>query len=144
LFTINAKLIPTPPLSYPKIWQLFHDLDLKIEAPQDRTAAVWSQNASFSEIRMSAPDNVQLSCSIEYSDVKEKKCALAQFDNDKQQWQFLFAPQRTGAHKLVIYARRQSDIKTTYDCVAQFDLNVTKLQKAIKFPLTYTKFQTNL
>ncbi len=72
LFTINATLIPTPPLSYPKIWQLFHDLDLKIEAPQDRTAAVWPQNASFSEIRMSAPDDVQLSCSIEYSDVKEK------------------------------------------------------------------------
>lgn len=56
----------------------------------------------------------------------------------------MFAPQRTGAHKLVIYARRQSDIKTTYDCVAQFDLNVTKLEKAIKFPLTYTKFQTNI
>jgi hypothetical protein len=46
-FKIEAKQIPMPPLSYPKIWQLFHDLNLKIEAPRDRATAVWPENATF-------------------------------------------------------------------------------------------------
>jgi hypothetical protein len=55
----------------------------------------------------------------------------------------LFAPQRTGLHRFVIYAQRQSDTQTSLRSVAQFDLNVTKLRNPIKFPLIYTKFHTN-
>ncbi|CAF2692888.1 unnamed protein product [Rotaria sp. Silwood2] len=142
-FKIEAKNIPTPPLSYPKTWPLFYELDLKIESPQNRATVVWPENASFTEIRMSAPTDVEFSCGTKLNDNQEENCALAQFDNDKQQWQFLFAPQRTGLHKLIIYARRQSDSKTSYGAVVQFDLTVTKLRKPIQFPLTYTKFQTN-
>jgi len=141
--TLDIKQMPKNPISFPKTWQLFHDLDLKIEAPRDRAVAVWPENASFSEIRISAPDDIQLSCSIKYNGVDEQNCALAQFDNDKQQWQLLFAPQCTGVHKILIYARRQSDTKTTSSPVVEFDLNVTKLRKPMKFPLTYLTFQTN-
>jgi hypothetical protein len=142
-FKIDAKRIPIPPLSYPVTWQAFYDLDLRIEAPQNRAVAVWPDNGSFSEIRISAPDDVHLGCSIGFNDKKESNCDLAQFDNNKQQWQLLFAPQRTGQHKLVVYAQRQSDTQTSSRSVVQFDLNVTKLRKAIQFPTTYTQFQTN-
>lgn len=142
-FIIDAKSIPTPPLSYPQTWQLFHDLNLKIEAPENRAVAVWPQNASFSEIRISTPDDVEISCAIQYDGVKEENCGLAQFDHDKKQWQLLFAPQHTGTHKLIIYARRESDLNPQSSCVAQFDLNVTELGETMQFPLTYKKFRTN-
>jgi hypothetical protein len=105
--------------------------------------AVWPENAFFTEIRLSAPSDVQLSCSIAYNGVKEEHCAFTQFDNDKQQWQLLFAPQCIGPHRLVIYARRQSDTQESFHPVAQFDLNVTNLQNPIQFPITYAKFQTD-
>ncbi|CAF4418860.1 unnamed protein product [Rotaria sp. Silwood2] len=142
-FKVDARNIPTPPLSYPVTWPLFYELDLKIEAPRNRATAIWPENASYTEIRMSAPNNLELSCDIIFNGSKNENCALTQFDNDKQQWHLLFAPQHTGLHKLTIYARRQSDSQTSFNAVAEFDLNVTKLRKTIKFPLTYTKFQTN-
>jgi hypothetical protein len=47
LFDIEAKQIRSPPLSYPKTWLLFHDLDMKIEAPKNRFSALWPDNASY-------------------------------------------------------------------------------------------------
>ncbi|CAF1407062.1 unnamed protein product [Adineta steineri] len=142
-FKIDAKNIPTPSLSYPKTWQIFYDLDLKIEAPKNRAAVIWPNNASYSEIRMSAPDNVILSCALEYNGRKERDCTLNQFDHNKQQWQLLFAPQHTGHHKLTIFAKRQSDdAGTSSNSAVQFDLNVTKLQQKIKFPTLYEQFFT--
>ncbi|CAF5072216.1 unnamed protein product, partial [Rotaria sp. Silwood1] len=122
-FKIEAKNIPKPPLSYPYTWPLFFELDLKIESPRNRATAVWPENASFAEIRMSVPNDVELSCDIEFNGKQENNCALAQFDNDKKQWQLLFAPQRTGLHRLKIFARRQSDSDTTFHAVVRFDLN---------------------
>ncbi|CAF1140314.1 unnamed protein product, partial [Rotaria sordida] len=66
-FKIEAKNIPTPPLSYPQTWPLFYELDLKIETPRHRSTAVWPENASFSEIRMSAPNDVEFSCGIKFN-----------------------------------------------------------------------------
>ncbi|CAF4222808.1 unnamed protein product, partial [Adineta steineri] len=142
-FKIVAKNIPTTPLSYPKTWQIFYDLDLKIEAPKNRAAVIWPNNTSYSEIRMSAPDNVILSCALEYNGRKERDCTLKQFDHNKQQWQLLFAPQHTGHHKLTIFAKRQSDdAGTSSNSAVQFDLNVTKLQQKIKFPTLFEQFST--
>ncbi|CAF1235375.1 unnamed protein product [Adineta steineri] len=142
-FKIDAKNIPRTPLSYPKTWQIFHDLNLKIKAPKNRAAVIWPNNASYSEIRMSAPDNVILSCALEYNGKNEQDFTLEQFDNNKQQWQLLFAPQHTGHHKLTIFAKRQSDdVGTSSNSAVQFDLNVTKLQQKIKFPTLYEQFST--
>ncbi|CAF1289721.1 unnamed protein product [Adineta steineri] len=142
-FKIDAKNIPTPTLSYPKTWQIFYDLDLKIEAPKNRAAAIWSNKASYSEIRMSAPDDVILSCTLEYNGRNEQDCTLEQFDHNKQQWQLLFAPQHTGHHKLTIFAKRQSDYAgASSKSAVQFDLNVTKLQQKIKFPTLFEQFST--
>ncbi|CAF2067795.1 unnamed protein product [Rotaria magnacalcarata] len=141
-FKIDAKNILTPPMSYPNTWPLFYELGLKIEAPRNRATAVWPDNASFAEIRISAPNDVALSCGIEFNGIKNENCALTQFDHDKQQWQLLFAPQRTGLHQLMIYGRRQSGANETSHSVAKFDLHVTRLRKPMKFPSIYGKFQT--
>ncbi|CAF4447036.1 unnamed protein product, partial [Rotaria socialis] len=141
-FKVKARNIQKQPVSYPTTWPLFYELGLKIEAPQNRATAVWPNNASFAEIRISAPSDVELSCSIEFNGIKNENCALAQFDHDKHQWQLLFAPQCAGLHQLMIYGRRHSDSRTEFEAVAEFSLIVTKIRKPIIFPITYTKFQT--
>ncbi|CAF3768741.1 unnamed protein product [Rotaria socialis] len=141
-FKVKARNIQKQPVSYPTTWPLFYELGLKIEAPQNRATAVWPNNASFAEIRISAPSDVELSCSIEFNGIKNENCALAQFDHDKHQWQLLFAPQCAGLHQLMIYGRRHSDSRTEFEAVAEFSLIVTKIRKPIIFPVTYTKFET--
>ncbi|CAF1192948.1 unnamed protein product [Adineta steineri] len=93
---MNVKKIPIPHISYPHTWQSFYDFGLKVIAPKDRANAVWNDNGSYAEILMEGPDDVQLSCDIQYNDVKIKNGSLAQFNNDKKIWQLLFAPERTG------------------------------------------------
>jgi hypothetical protein len=141
-FKIEAKQISSPPLSYPKTWQLFYDLDLKIEAPKNRANAVWPENASYAEVRIQAPDDVILSCDIEYNDVKIENGSLAQFENDKNLWQLLFAPERKGPHELTVYAKRRDDTKSSSGAVVKFNLDVTRLRQPMKFPLIYTQFES--
>lgn len=142
-YTLEVRQIPSKPLCFPKTWQLFYDLDLEVEAAYDRATIVWPENASYVEIRMRAPDNVYLSCNIKHNDTKIDNGTLAQFDSDQQNWQLLFAPQRTGPHTLLVYAKHKKDAGSSLHSVVQFDLNVTELRQSIKFPLTYTKFQTD-
>jgi hypothetical protein len=139
-FKVKARNIQKQAVSYPTMWPLFYELGLKIEVPQNRATAVWSNNASFAEIRISAPSDVELSCGIEFNGIKNQNCALAQFDHEKQQWQLLFAPQYAGLHQLLIYGRRHSASRTVFKAVAEFGLIVTKIRKPMIFPTTYTKF----
>ncbi|CAF3717594.1 unnamed protein product [Rotaria socialis] len=140
-FKIEAKFIPSPPISYPFTWQLFHDLDLKIEAPRNRSSAICSGNASYTEILMQAPDVIQLSCNIKYDNVEIENGSLAQFNKEKKLWQLLFAPERTGRHELNVYARKITDKESSLNAVVKFNLDVRKLQRPMKFPMTYNKFQ---
>ena len=142
-FKIEAKRLPMPALSYPKTWQSFYDLDLKIDAPRGRAAAVWPDNASFTEVRVQAPADVDISCRLEYNGTAVDNGALAQFDSGKQHWQLLFAPQRPGRHDIWIFARRHADKDSTSTSVAQLHLNVTRIRDPIQFPLTYTAFTAN-
>jgi hypothetical protein len=141
-FKIEAKQISSPPISYPHTWQPFYELDLKIEAPKNRANAVWPENASYAEVLIQAPDDVILSCNIKYNDVKIENGSLAQFDHEKKLWQLLFAPEQTGPHELLIFAQRRDDTKSSSAAVVKFHLNVTELHRQIKFPITYTLFQT--
>lgn len=142
-YTLEATRITSTPLSFPKTWQLFHDLDLEVEAPYDRAVIVWPENASYVEIRIRAPDDVRLSCNIRYNGAKMDNGTLAQFHSDSHSWQLLFSPQRTGLHELLVYAKREKDADSALHSVAQFHLNVTHVEQSIKFPLTYAAFQTN-
>jgi hypothetical protein len=141
-FNIEAKQIPSPPLSYPYTWQLFHDLGLKIEAPRNRSNAIWPDNASYAEVLIQAPKEIQLSCNIKYNNVEIENGSLAQYNQEKQHWQLLFAPERTGPHELIVYANRINDSESSCESVVKFSLNVTKLRRPMKFPVIYTQFQT--
>ena len=114
-----------------------------VEAAYDRAIIPWSENASYTEIRMRAPDDVYLSCSIKYDDNKIEDGTLTQYDSDKNNWQLLFAPQHTGLHVLCVYGKHENDADSSLHSVAEFRLNVTRLKRAIKFPKTYSKFKTN-
>jgi hypothetical protein len=142
-FKIDAKKISSAAaVSYPETWPLFHDLGLKIDAPKNSANAVWSDNASYAEVLMQAPKEIQLSCQIQYKNVKVENGSLAQYNQEKQHWQLLFAPEQTGLHELIVFAKRIKDTQASADAVVKFNLDVTKLRRPIKFPMTYTEFQT--
>ena len=138
-FKVEASQMPLPPLAYPQTWQLFHDLNLKVKAPRNCARVPWPEHASYVEVIIRAPNDIQLSCDIRYNDVIIENGSLAQFDSNKQLWRLLFAPQRVGEHDLFIFAKRNSEEKP--ESAIKFYLNVTKLHRAMKFPTTYGKFQ---
>ncbi|CAF1482714.1 unnamed protein product, partial [Rotaria sordida] len=141
-FKIEARQIPSPPMSYPYTWPSFYDFDLKIEAPQNRSNAIWVDNASYAEVLIRTPDDVQLSCDIKYDKVKVENGSLTQYNNEKKLWQLLFAPERTGLHELIVYAKRNNDNESTSEAAVKFYLDVTTLRRPMKFPVIYTHFQT--
>jgi hypothetical protein len=141
-FQIEANHIHTPPLTFPQTWQAFYDFDLKIAAPRSSSSVIWSENASYAEILIQAPDDIQLSCRIEYNNVQIVNGSLAQYNHENQLWQLLFAPERTGLHELIIYAKRINDIESPSSAVIKFNLDVPILRKPMKFPMIYTQFET--
>ncbi|CAF3005667.1 unnamed protein product [Rotaria sp. Silwood2] len=141
-FQIEVNHIPTRPVTFPKTWELFHDFDLTIEAPRNCSTAKWIETLSYAEILIRAPDDIQMSCSIEYQNRPIENGALAQYDYEKKLWQLLFAPEQTGRHELIIFAKRIDHTAKSANSVAMFSLNVTKLRQPMKFPMTYAQFQT--
>ena len=139
-FFIQAERVPSPLVTFPKTWQSFFDLDLVIKSPRSSAAVPWPKNASYAQVIMRAPHDVQLSCAIEYNQVRIQQGTLAQFDPDKQLWQLFFAPEGTGEHQLIVFARRISDGDTGADAVVIFSLNVPRLRRPIKFPVIYKQF----
>ncbi|CAF4902913.1 unnamed protein product, partial [Rotaria socialis] len=87
------------------------------------------------------PDDIQLSCQTKYNNVEIENGLLAQFNNDKKLWQLLFAPERTGPHELIVYAKRTKDGESSKSD-AKFNLDVTKLRRPMKFHMIYTQFRT--
>jgi hypothetical protein len=64
---------------------------------------------------------------MKYNNAKIENGSLAQFDNDKKLWQLLFAPEQTGPHELIVYAKRMNDSEASSEAVVKFNLNVNKL-----------------
>ncbi|CAF0907576.1 unnamed protein product [Rotaria sp. Silwood1] len=141
-FEIEVNHISTPPVTFPQTWQLFHDYNLKIKAPRNRSTARWLENSSYTEIFIQAPDNIELSGRIEYQNRKIENGALVQYDYERELWQLLFAPEQTGQHQLFIFAKPINDTDKLAAAVVMFSLNVTKLQQPMKFPMTYAAFHT--
>ena len=137
-FKIEASQIPSPSLSYPQTWQLFHDLNLKIKSPQNCSRILWSENSPYVEVLIRAPDNVQLSSIIQYNNKTIKNGSLAQYDSEKNFWQLLFAPECIGQHELFVFAKCMNEEKS--ECVLKFYLNVTKIYQIMKFPIVYDQF----
>jgi hypothetical protein len=141
-FRIKARRIPLPPLSYPKTWQLFHDLDLHVEIPRNSATVIWPEYSSYAQVCIRTPTDVRLMCCIEYNGVRVENGSLTQFNSEKQHWQLLFAPERTGEHKLLIFAHCSTPDGIVSGIAVEFQLNVTQLRHSIKFPVIYTTFLT--
>jgi len=141
-FRIKAKRIPMPPLSYPKTWQLFHDLDLQVEIPRNSATVPWPEYGSYAQVCIRTPDDVRLISCIERNGFRVENGSLTQFNSEKQHWQMFFAPERTGQHKLLIFAHCSTPDGTISGIAVELYLNVTQLRHSIKFPVTYTTFLT--
>ncbi|CAF0737044.1 unnamed protein product [Adineta ricciae] len=94
-YHIEANYITAPALSFPQTWQEFYDFDLKIKSPRSRATAIWSDDIPYSEVLIRAPDDVQLSCSIQYKHQTVENGTLVQYDYERNAWQLLFAPEHT-------------------------------------------------
>jgi hypothetical protein len=141
-FKIKAKRIPIPPLSYPKTWQLFHDLDLQVEIPCNTATVMWPEFGSYAQVCIRTPDDVRLVSYIERNGIRIENGSLTQFNSEKQHWQLFFAPERTGEHKLLVFAHCSTPDGIISGIAAEFHLDVTQLRHSIKFPVIYTTFLT--
>ena len=110
--------------------------------PSFSSSVPWSRNASYAEVLIHAPDDVQLSGRIKYNQSKIENGSITQYDHERKLWQLLFAPERTGLNELIVFAKRTTDVKSSSNAVVKFKLNVTSLGKSMKFPMIYTQFET--
>ncbi|CAF0967894.1 unnamed protein product [Didymodactylos carnosus] len=143
---LEFELIAThlkSPISYPKTWQCFHDYQMEVVAPQNSRFGVWPPGASYCEILIRAPDDIQLTSKIAKDEKTIENGDLIQYDAEKELFHCLFAPRSAGTHTLTIFAKRTSDIDTTSSSAVQFGLNVTELKRSIRFPVIYTRFETD-
>ena len=127
-FKIDANRIPSPPASFPETWPLFYEYGLQIEAPLNRESAVWPANASYAEVLIRAPDNIQLSCHIEFNGQRIENGSLAQYHHQRKVWQLLFAPERSGLHQLLVFAKQVQNKDEPSTAVVKFSLNVVNLE----------------
>lgn len=141
-FKIKARRIPKPPLSYPITWQLFHDLDLQVEIPCNSATVMWPEYGSYAQVCIKTPDDVQLMSCIEHNGSRVEDGSLTQFNSEKQYWQLFFAPERTGKHKLLVFAHCSTPDGIISGIAVEFNLDVPQLRHSIKFPIIYTTFLT--
>ena len=141
-FQIKARRVPTPPLSYPRTWQLFHDLDLQIEIPRNSATVMWPEFNSYAQVCIRTPDDVRLMSCIEHNGIRVENGSLTQFNSEKQHWQLFFAPERTGEHKLLVFAHCSTPDGVISGIAVEFNLLVTQLRHSTKFPVIYTAFLT--
>jgi len=139
-FRIKAKRVPIPPLSYPKTWQLFHDLDLQVEIPRNSATVMWPEYGSYAQVCIRTPDDVRLMSCIERNGIRIENGSLTQFNSEKQHWQLFFAPEQTGEHKLLVFAHCSTPDGVISGIAVEFQLNVTQLRHSTKFPVIYTTF----
>ena len=140
-FPMEVTNLPSSLISFPETKQIFHDFNLQIIAPKNSGSVHWPKNASYVEILMHAPDNVQLTCKIEYNGSYVENGALAQFDETRQLWQLLFAPENTGKHELLVFAKISDQENSEF--AVRFYLNVTELRNKMKFPCIYGIFHAH-
>src|SRR5262249_55068188 len=58
--TLDIKQVPSNPISFPKTWKKFFDLGLAVISPQNTHLIKLNNGSKHTEIRIKAPDNVQL------------------------------------------------------------------------------------
>ncbi|CAF1531159.1 unnamed protein product [Didymodactylos carnosus] len=139
LFIFDVKDLKTF-ISFPRTWFHFYEYDLEVVAPLHSGSVVWPVGASYCEILIRCPDDVQLSGHIGKGQ-RIQQGELIQYNAEKELWQCLFAPKSNGLHEITIFAKKLDGKENKSHCVVQFDLDVKDLKQTMTFPLTYEPFQ---
>lgn len=123
----------------PNLHAYYFLFDLTIVSPRCSHLVNFDSFESLAEILIQAPNDIQLSCSSKDDD--HRSTCLTQFDSNRQLWQCLFAPYKSGFYTLVIYANRLPNLNYLFNTI---ELNVQisnrDFQQRKILPITYGKF----
>ena len=140
-FKIIANQILLPPFSFPKTWQLFYDLHLRILSPLGQGIITLDETISFAEIHVKAPADVCLIGKFRSEtndDIPDGQQVY--YDKRKDFWICRFAPNQIGSFEAMIFAKKTAD-KSSYSSVAVFQIEATRIQTPpLTFPETYAAF----
>ena len=136
-------------LCLPHVYPVFFECYLDIVYPRHSSMASFNSSLGLSEVLIQSPSDVSLIGAIEErTSRKIENGSLVQYDSDRQVWQCLFAPQRSGFHTLKLYARQKTPLtksktnENQHACAIIFGLDVSAdVAKTYTFPLTYIPFK---
>ncbi|CAF3584585.1 unnamed protein product [Adineta steineri] len=138
---MNIKTMPANPISYPRTWDKFFDLDLKIISPQNTHFIKLNNGCTHARILVRAPENVQLLGRL--NDDKEQKVKSGNqvyWDRQKDIWQCYFAPDRDGLFEAFIMAKKKSD-SGSYTSAVSFKIEAKQIPiPNISYPQTWQSF----
>lgn len=122
----------------PHVHSYYFIFNLNIISPRFSSIVSFDTNQSTAEVLLQAPNDIQLTCSIK-DDIRST--SLTQYDYNRQVWQCLFCPYKSGSHTLIIYANHISTINLLKN-VVEFGVNVHSkdLIKGQTLPITFGKF----
>jgi hypothetical protein len=112
--------------------------DLTIVSPRFSSIIIFDAIESLAEVLIQAPNDIQLTCS---SKDENRSTSLTQYDANRQIWQCLFAPYKSGFYTLVIFANRLS-ISNSLINVIELGVEVSSknFSKRKILPITFGKF----
>jgi hypothetical protein len=122
----------------PYLHSYYFIYDLTIISPRFSNMIIFDRNKSLGEVLIQASNDIQLSCS---SKDENKSTSLTQYDGNRQIWQCLFAPYKSGFYTLIIFANRLS-ISNSLINVIELGIEVSSkdfIRKKI-LPITFGKF----
>jgi transglutaminase-like putative cysteine protease len=122
----------------PHVHSYYFIFGLNIISPRFSSIVSFNTNQSLAEVLIQTSNDVQLTCAIK-DDIRST--SLTQYDNNRQVWQCLFAPYKSGFHTLIIFANQLSTSNLLKNVI---ELGVEVLSKDLiknkTLPMTFGKF----
>ena len=125
-------------LQLPHVHSYYFVYGLSIVSAHSHSMLSFDSNRSLAEVFIRAPDDVQLTCAVK-NDPRSR--TLTQYDGNRQLWQCLIAPYKTGFHTLIIFATRLASTNI-FRNVIEFGVEVSDhdLFRRRTLPITFEKF----
>jgi hypothetical protein len=123
---LDIRQMPSKPISYPKTWKSFFELNLEIISPYDTHLIKMDHGDTHTEILIRAPSDVELVGRLTVDNsvrIPGGNCTF--FDRKKVIWRCLFAPPRDGLFEAFILAKRRLD-PGTFAIAARFRIKANR------------------
>jgi len=122
----------------PHVHSYYFIFGLNIISPRFSSIVSFNTNQSFAEVLIQAPNDIQLTCSIK-DDIRST--CLTQYDFNRQIWQCLFSPYKSGVYTLIIFANHISTMNLLKNVIELgVDVPSKGLIKGKTLPMTFGKF----